>query len=296
MTATRYPIFIPSKGRADACLTARFLQRDGTPFRLVVEPPEEEAYRAAWPDAEILVTPFHDLGLGAVPVRNWIRDFSIEEGHDRHWQLDDNCYDIHRLYRGKIIRADSGVALSVVEDFTDRYTNIGISGLNYEMFVLNHTPAPFYLNCHVYSCSLIWNRMPYHWRGRYNDDTDLCLQVLSAGLCTVNVNAFCIGKVRTMVMKGGMSDEMYAGDGRLKMARSLERAWPGVVTTDRKFQRPQHVIKGSWRYFDTPLIRREDIDWENLAPVDEYGMKLRQVGDQVKSPALQAMLDEADSD
>ena len=44
------------------------------------------------------------------------------------------------------------------------------------------------------------------------------------------------------------------------MARSLERAWPYVVRVDRRFKRPQHKVRGEWRFFDTPLILREGVD------------------------------------
>jgi hypothetical protein len=65
-------------------------------------------------------------------------------------------------------------------------------------------------------------------------------------------------------MKGGNTDQLYAGDGRLEMARSLERNWPYVVETKRKYQRPQHHVKKIWTQFDTPLIRRDDIDWSAI--------------------------------
>lgn len=288
----RYPIFVPTKGRwTGHWLTARFLLRDQVPFRLVVEPQEEDHYRARFPTAELLVLPFRDQGLLA--VRNWIRDVSIAEGWDRHWQLDDNISDIRRLYRGKRIQAHSGIALRVCEDFTDRYTNIGVSGLNYEMFVTANLAVPYYLNCHVYSCSLIWNRMPYHWRLRYNDDTDLCLQVLAGGLCTVALNVFMAKKQWTMHSGGGNTDDLYQGDGRARMARTLEQAWPRVVETRRRFGRPQHAIRGAWSGFDTPLQRRGDIDWDGLPAVDEYGLQLVQVRDQIRSPVVQRIYDES---
>ena len=46
----------------------------------------------------------------------------------------------------------------------------------------------------VYSTLLIDNSLDIRWRGRYNEDTDLCLQALSLGYCTVNFNAFLIVK------------------------------------------------------------------------------------------------------
>jgi hypothetical protein len=290
----RYPIFVPSKGRSAGTggyVTANFLARDGVPFRLVVEPQEEKLYRQSFPDAEILVLPFSNLGLGSIPARNWIREKAVEEGFDRHWQLDDNIRDIRRLYRGKRIPCNSGVALRVCEDFTDRYTNVGVSGLNYQMFVLDETAVPYYLNCHVYSCCLINHATGFGWRDRYNEDTDLCLRSLAAGWTTIALNIFMATKEQTMISGGGNSDELYKDDGRLRMARSLERRWPRVVTTKRRFNRPQHVIRGAWAGFDTPLIRRTDIDWGAIPPVDEYGLDLIQVAEEIRSPVMRGIYD-----
>ena len=80
-----------------------------------------------------------------------------------------------------------------------------------------------------------------------------------------------------MTMKGGNTDKLYKGDGRLTMARSLEKMWPKVVETTRKFQRPQHHIQNNWQKFDTQLIRRKDIDWDNLQKTDNYGLRLVQL-------------------
>jgi hypothetical protein len=109
-----------------------------------------------------------------------------------------------------------GASLKVIEDFTERYTNIAISGMNYTTFVglsANNTKSkmpPFYLNTHVYSCILILNELPHRWRGRYNEDTDLCLQVLSDKWCTVAFNAISQHKAAmTMTMKGGNTDKLY---------------------------------------------------------------------------------------
>lgn len=289
----RYPIYVISKGRADIALTPRFLERDGVPFSLVVEPQEYEAYRAHWPNANILVLPFSNLGQGGIPARNWCWEHAKENGHARHWILDDNIAVVRRQYRGKRITSNSAYAFAIIEDFVDRYTNIAISGMNYENFVVGDNTKPYILNARVYSCLLIDNSLDFRWRGRYNEDTDLSIQVLSAGYCTVLFNLFMIHKTRTMVMKGGNTDELYQGDGRLRMAKSLERQWPYVVETKRRFKRPQHVVKGAWRGFDTPLKRREDLDWDNLK-VNDYGMKLIQVRDDIKSPRVRKLIENQD--
>lgn len=286
----RYPVYVLSKSRPRTCITAHRLVRDQVPFRLVVEPAQVDEYREANSAATLLITPRDSMG--ATGVRNFIADHSTAAGDERHWQLDDNMQGYRRLYHGRRFPVAAGIALRVVEDMTDRYTNIGVSGHNYTMFVPDTSTTPYYLNCHVYSSVLIWNRMPYRWRLPLNDDTDLCLQVLSGGLCTLAVNVFNVHKVRTGNMRGGQA-QLYHGHGRLKMAKTLERVWPHVVTTERRFGRAQHVIRGQWRGFDTPLIRRTDIDWDNLPAVDEYGMRLNQVADEIRSPIVQRLHDQA---
>ena len=289
----RYPIYVPSKGRCDKCLTAEFLVKDGVPFYLVVEPQEHDAYASCFGDEHVLVLPFSNRG-SVIPARNWIKEHATAAGYLRHWQFDDNIRQIMRWYRGKRLPCQSGPALAATEDFVDRYENIAIAGLNYHMLAFTSGRAgfqprqPFYLNCHVYSCSLILNSLPHRWRGRYNEDTDICLQVLADGWCTILVNAFMVEKMQTMIMKGGNTSALYQGDGRLKMARSLERLWPGVVETKRRFKRPQHVVKDAWRRFDTPLKLKGGIDLSTMQP-NEYGMELVQVKP-IKSESLRRLV------
>ena len=274
----RYPIYVPSKGRSEMCFTADFLSADGVPFRLVVEEAERELYAAKYGEERILVLPFSDMG-SVIPARNWIKQHATASGAVRHWQLDDNIKGTRRWYRGKRIACKSGVALAVCEDLTDRYENVAISGLNYTMFALQggkQPKIPFKRNVHVYSCSLVLNEIPDSWRGRYNEDTDLCLQVLSGGWCTILLNAFMVDKVRTMTLKGGNTDALYHGDGRLKMSRSLERLWPGVVSTERRFNRPQHVVHDSWGKFDTPLRLKAGIELSAIGE-NEYGLTLTEI-------------------
>lgn len=291
----RYPIYIPTKGRWDTATTPHFLIEDNVPFWLLVEPQEAENYARVFGEKYLKILPFSNLGQGSIPARNYGWEDSIKEGYERHWSIDDNILRFRKLHKGKRIAVDSSYALRVIEDFTDRYTNIGQSGMNYHTFVglASHTKSmpPFYLNTHLYSCILNKNDLPFRYRGRYNEDTDLNLQVLAHGLCTVAFNVICQEKIRTMIMKGGNTDVLYKGDGRLEMARSLERQWPYVVQTKRRFQRPQHVVHDQWKKFDTPLIRRTDIDW-NAIENETWDLSLVQVEEVVKSDRIKKMLEE----
>ena len=285
VTQPRYPIYVPTKGRWQNPLTIRCLQRAEIPFYAVIEQEEYEQYAAVIGDGpgEILVLP--ESGKGLFESRNFIKRHSIANGDDRHWQLDDNIREMQRLWKDRRLKCSTGPAIRVMEDFTDRYSNISVSGPNYVMFGVSGTQKPFSLNVHVYSATLVNNEVPISWRLLYNDDTDYCLQSLAAGWCTVLVNAFLAYKLRTMIMGGGNTDDLYQADGRLKMARMLERYWPGVVSTDRRWQRPQHIVAGAWKKFDTQLKLKPGIDLEAMPKVDEYGLKLKAVAP-VKSEYL----------
>ena len=182
------------------------------------------------------------------------------------------------------IRCNTNIGITAVENFTDRYENIAISGMNYKFFVPPGTRKPYYQNCRVYSNLLIKNDLDFRWRGRYNEDTDLCLQALSKDWCTVLINAFMIDKNATMKMKGGNTSELYVGDGRLRMARELQEAWPYVVEVKRVYGRPQHRIKFNWRQFDTKLIRKKNIDWDNIED-QKINFKIVELND-IKSKEL----------
>jgi len=137
--------------------------------------------------------------------------------------------------------------------------------------IISAGKPPFQLNTRIYSCILINNDIPHRWRGRYNEDTDLSLRVLKDGWYTILFNAFLCAKITTMTMKGGNTDELYQGDGRLKMALSLQKQHPDVVKVTRKWGRWQHQVDYR-RFKHNRLIKKEGV--EIPEGVDNYGMKL----------------------
>lgn len=74
-----------------------------------------------------------------------------------------------------------------------------------------------------------------------------------------------------MTMKGGNTDELYANDGRLKMAQSLKEQHPDCVTIVRKWNRWQHSVDYS-KFKYNKLTKRKGVVIPNEP--NEYGMKL----------------------
>jgi len=271
----KYPIYVISKGRWESRLTSKALERMKAEYRIVVEPQEYENYAKYIDKKKILVLPFSNLGQGSIPARNWVWEHAISEKSKKHWILDDNIYDFYRLNKNKRHIVQTPVIFRCCEDFTERYENVPISGMNYRFFVVaTEKYPPFYVNTRVYSCILIDNSIKHRWGGRYNEDTDLCLRVLKDGFCTILFNAFLIEKAATMRLKGGNTDELYAGDGRLKMAQSLQEQHPDICTITWKFNRWQHQVNYDV-FKKNKLIRRKDFVLKNV--INNYGMQLKEI-------------------
>lgn len=248
------------------------------PYRIAVEPQEYDQYAAVIDPIKILVLPFSNLGQGSIPARNWVWDHAEGEGFARHWILDDNIAGFYRFNRNAKIAVASGTVFKIAEDFSERYENVALSGMNYCMFLpRKYIFPPFYLNTRIYSCILVNHRIPFRWRGRYNEDTDLSLRALKSGWCTILFNAFLADKQRTMSMKGGNTDELYQGDGRLLMAESLRDQHPDVTTLMYKWGRWQHRVDYSRFYKYNRLIRRPGVEIPEA--VNNYGMVLERLID-----------------
>jgi hypothetical protein len=279
---TKYPIYIISKGRAYTRFTSRTFEEMGVPYRIVIEPQEYDKYAAVIDPKKILVLPFSNLGQGSIPVRNWVWEHSISEGHKRHWVMDDNIRYFYRLNRNKKVRVKDATILRATEDFSDRYENVKMAGLNYAFFCPAELKRPpYYVNTRIYSCILLNNDIPHRWRGRYNEDTDLSLRILKDGYCTILFNAFLCGKMATMTMKGGNTEEVYAKnqqefDNRRTFAESLKAQHPDVVEITMKWGRWHHHV--DYSVFRHQLKLKDGL----VIPkgVNEYGMTFRRGTDE----------------
>lgn len=245
------------------------------PYRIVVEPKEYMLYASVIDSKKILVLPdnFSELGQGGIPARNWVWEHSISEGYDKHWILDDNIEQFNRLNKNLQVKVTTGAIFKASEDFVDRYENIALSGFQYDYFAKAKTILPaFYLNTRIYSCILIKNDIPYRWRGKYNEDTDLSIRALKDGWVTVLFYAFIQQKAQTMTMKGGNTDTIYnQGDNRLEFAQSLVDQHPDVARVTQKFGRWHHHV--DYRPFkQNQLIKKPDVFVED--EVNNYGMEL----------------------
>lgn len=269
-----YPVYIISKNRYESRLTSKALEKINVPYKIVIEPQEYELYNKYIDSNKILVLPFSNLNQGSIPARNWVWEHSIINGYKYHWILDDNIRDFRRYNNDKKYLVTSGTIFKIAEIFVNRYENIALSGFQYSSFMAyNRQKKPYDFNTRIYSCILIKNDIPFRWRGKYNEDSDLSIRVLKNNYCTILFNCFLQDKVSTMTMKGGNTDELYKKTNeRLEFAQSLESQHPDCVKIIRRYNRWHHSI--NFNYFKkNKLIKKNDINI--IDRVNEYGMILK---------------------
>ena len=271
----RYPVYIPSKGRWESRYTVKAFDELGVEYFVCVERQEFDSYAAIINPAKLLIIPHSNVIDGLVQSRNWIWNHARESGAKRHWQFDDNIRGFYRMTKNLTVKVSDGTIFRCMEDFVDRYENVPHAGPQYQMFAIDKKVWPaFVTNTRVYSMHLLCNETkidgePLYFRGPYNDDTDLSLRILKAGLCTVLFYAFQGQKMRTMTVKGG-NVPIYENDGRLRMAEALRDWHPDVTKITQKWGRWQHHV--DYRPFKmNKLIRRDG--W-NHSEIDNYGMEL----------------------
>jgi hypothetical protein len=248
----KYPVYIISKSRFDITLTADNLEQSKIDYFIAVEPQEYESYVKKLGKHRVLKLPFANLGLGSYPARNVCWEHAKENGYKYHWLFDDNILFWMKWIDGKRRKIDDiNSAFVYVEKYAE-INNIDIAGFEEPNFVVKVPKKPFKRNCHVYSAMLIKNSLPYRWRLKYNEDVDLCLQVLHNGGSTASCVYYMANKVSTAdKMKGGNQTELYQGNKpskNLLKAKMLEAVWPQYAKTVIRFNRHHHLV--DWRIFN----------------------------------------------
>lgn len=245
----KYPVYIPSKGRSESCLTADILQSENIDFNIVVEPQDADGYIDIYGADKCLIMEHNDYGIAY--ARNWIKKHSTDRGEGFHWQIDDNIKSFRVRRNNKNQKIEAGYCLTEVERYNDAHCNIGISGLCHTAFAFSHK-TDYGFNKQVYSCVLVRNELPLWWRDGLVEDTDYSLQVLTLGdnnWCTVLFHRLLIEKAKTMSMKGGNTEIEYSENGRLIRSLGLQKQWPGAFKISKQYGRVKVLPSRIWRTF-----------------------------------------------
>jgi hypothetical protein len=281
----KHPVYIVSKGRWESRLTSKSFEAMQVPYFIVVEEQEYEKYASVIAPEKILILDKQylrdydtcdklgdSLGVGPGAARNFCWEHSISIGASWHWVLDDNIDGFCRLNRNERHEVTSGTIFRIAEDFVERYENVSQAGFEYRFFAggSRRKKPPFRLNTRIYSCILNRNDVPYRWRGRYNEDTDLSLRMLKDGWCTVLFQCFLQNKAATQTIKGGNTAEFYEKEGTLPKSQMLVDLHPDVSRLAFRYGRHHHHVDYS-SFQKNQLVRKEGIFPQGI---NNYGMKL----------------------
>ena len=298
----QFPLYIPSKGRAEYMITSKALTLMNVQHYVVVEPHQVKDYQNAVREMKLTATILpldmtykekyelcdeHGLtkSTGPGPARNFAWEHSIKNGFTHHWVMDDNISSFRRLNRNQRIKVESAAFWRAMEDFCLRYKNIAMAGPNYMFFAPARSKLPpFVTNTRIYSCNFIRNDLSFRWRGRYNEDTILSLDILKAGWCTVQFYAFLQEKLGTQIVKGGNTEEFYhkegvvqkgnkyADTGTVAKSKMLVDVHPDVSKLTWRYSRCHHHVDYT-PFKNQKLIKKSDINISNT--VNNYGMSLK---------------------
>jgi len=267
------PIFIPSKGRYDVGLTWKALSQMGIDrYRVIVEPDEYNSYKKVLPKNKIIVLDLkykreyetldgiksneENPNVGPGAARNYAWDIAKQENAKFHWCLDDNIRQFMICNNNKKVNVKYD-SLAAIERFVDNYENVVMAGMQYQYFVKESVKNyPLILNTRIFSCNLIKTDSPFKWRGRYNEDTILSLDILEAGYCTILFQTYLCNKISTQVIKGGNTQAFYIKEGTIPKSKLLKNVYPNKVDLIIRFGRHHHRVDFS-TYKKTNILRRK---------------------------------------
>ena len=271
-----YPIYIPSRGRSDINGTGALFESLGLEsFTFVVEEDERDIYAERWGADRVVVRPQsacdrydpldgygQEFPLGSGPSRNHGWDLAEKRGAPWHWIVDDNITGLLRWSGNDYTMVrDAPRFIEGMERYLTQFVNLAMGGpVGAGLIPGRQKHRRITRNSRVYSFNLIRTDAPFRWRGRYNEDTILSLDMLSRGWATILLRQWQMAKAQTRTVKGGNTSELYR-HGTGPKSRLLARVHPKYVKMGMRFNRLHHYIDYHRHFGHIPLIHENGTRW-----------------------------------
>lgn len=215
-----YPIYILSLRRYDYNDTYNSLKDMSCKnIKVFVEPSEYDKYKEKIDENDLVKLPedFHILKEGGKHTRNYIHQYSlIHNKGGLYWLMDDNIDGFYFFQDNIKYECLNGFCFYYLEHFMKKWSNSYIGGMGYSSDVveIERSKPCIIKNSKVYSCFLINNNISNIiegelWKGKYNEDIILCIELLQAGYPTFTTNMFLCNKLSTGQRKGGNQVNLY---------------------------------------------------------------------------------------
>lgn len=225
-TEVKAPIYIPSRHRPDVNMTTKLFDDDGLHYYLLIEPHDLESYSKHHPSERLVVMDKDHQGI--YYARNYAMDHARQNGFMYCWEIDDDMKSFVYRRDGKPYKTRPRHLLSLVEQTTFPFSNVGASAIGDAGFIFGYdNKPPVVYNAMVFQAMLLRTDTGVFFRPDVVDDTDYSLQLLHAGWVTFTYKRIGQSTAQTMKLKGGLTDTEYANDGRLKLIQQLLKNFPG---------------------------------------------------------------------
>ena len=237
-------VYVPSRGRADNAPTIKELVQHGVSPLVIVPYGERGKYMDAFPDVAVIGV--EQQGIGQ--VRQWILQDARRRGLDRFWMLDDDLDDPRKraAFGEPYVFCPWDEWLSSIEDLTP---GVGAAtGMSRQWGWPEDSAIP---NVRVGYAILMRTYMPVNYWPFLHEDTDMALQILTAGYTTLKLPQY-VFHTTTMNWRGGGCGEDY-DRGAAELAGTVlldkwERRNPGLVKL-RKNKEGNTVTRVRWSDF-----------------------------------------------
>jgi hypothetical protein len=245
----KYPIYIPSKGRAHLNTASAVLDKSGVTYKLVVEPQDYDAYCNVYSSDRVIQMDKNNQGLAY--VRNYIKKYSRDRGEEKHWQVDDDIkgFKIRKRDADKNEKVEALTCLSIVEHCTDMFSNVAISGINPDRFAFDRKFAvrKNKLTC---QCVLIDNNINGEWAFGGLEDWHYTLSVLENGYCTLAFDHLMTYSPPPGKVSGGCTDIHYSDTVWKPVLEQFSRLWFGKFRIQEQPNSPKRWrLKPARRFF-----------------------------------------------
>lgn len=227
----------------------------GIKYFLVVEDQDYANYVEAFGSKKVLKLNGSNFGCVA-HARNFIKNHALINGHEYHWQMDDDINKIYYHSGGTELSNDVNFVMSNVEKFIGRFKNVGAASLSASAFGKLAT-KPYSINNLPYTVSIIRSDLPYQYTPGMVEDLDFAFQILSSKYwCTIRFSAFLFAWKGTGTRKGGYT-EIDANEGRKQRQQALINKWPQMdMSIIQKYKASSLKTAHIWRRFTQPLLSK----------------------------------------
>ena len=217
----KYPICILSYKRSNECgFSHMCLTKLKIRHYLFIEIQEKEAYEK-WFDptyCELVISNRNfsiEDKMGSTPMRNFIIEWGKKWFFDKVWMLDDNIKNYVRFYQGDKNNIECNEIFTSIEDYVDRYNNVGVVSHNFAPFITEGDCRTCIVkNGKCYSSMLVPTNNDIRFRYKHQEDNLISIEYICKGYTTLCFNHIQYSKDTSGKNKGGNKEGIYKVEGK----------------------------------------------------------------------------------